>query len=76
MIVNVNGVTLYKSSGSQFWPILCRFNELPPFIVEIYYGNKKPSNVEDFALDFFTEYRNLRNDGVEFGGVKPNIEIF
>ena len=56
--------------------MLCRFNELPPFIVAIYYGNKKPSNVEDFALDFFTEYRNLRNDGVEFGGVKPNIEIF
>ena len=75
-IVNVDGVPLYKSSGAQFWPILCRFHKLPSFIVAIYYGNKKPSNVEDFVLDFFTEYRNLRNDGVEFGGVKLSIEIF
>ena len=76
LIVNVDGVLLYKSSGAQFWPILCRFHKLPPFIVAIYYGNKKPSNVEDFVLDFFTEYRNLRNDGVEFGGVKLSIEFF
>ena len=76
LIVNVDGVPLYKSSGAQFWPILCRFHTLPPSIVAIYYGNKKPSSVEDFVLDFFTEYRNLRNDGVEFGGVKLSIEIF
>ena len=76
MVVNVDGVPLCKSSGAQFWPILCRFYQLPPFIDAIYYGNKKPSNVKDFVLDFFTEYRNLRNDGVEYGGVKLNIEIF
>ena len=63
-------------SGAQFWPILCLFHKLPPFIVAIYYGNKKPSNVEEFVLDFFTEYRNLRNDGVEFVGVKLSIEIY
>ena len=56
LIVNVDGVPLYKSSGAQFWPILCRVYKLPPFIVAIYYGNKKPSNVEDFVLDFLTEY--------------------
>ena len=76
LMVNVDSVPLYKSSCAQFWPILCRFHKLPPFIVAIYYGNKKPSNVEDFVLDFFTEYRKSRNDGVEFGGVKLSIEIF
>ena len=76
LIVNVDGVPLYKSSGAQFWPVLCRFHKSPSFIVAIYYGNKKPYNVEDFILDFFTEYRNLRNEGAEFGGVKLNIEIF
>ena len=76
MIVNVDGVPLWKSSCAQFWPILCRFHKLPLFIVAIYYGNKKPSNVKDFVLDFFTEYRNLENDGVEFGGVNLSIEIF
>ena len=76
LIVDVDGVPLYKSSGAQFWPILCRFYKLPPFIVAIYYDNKKPSNVKDFVLDFFTEYRNLQNDGVEYGGVKLRIEIF
>ena len=52
LIVNVDGVPLYKSSGAQFWPILCCFHKLPPFIAAIYYGNKKPSNVEDIVLDF------------------------
>ena len=51
LIVNVDGVPLYKSSSAQFCPILCRFHKLPPFIVAIYCGNKKPSNVEDFVLD-------------------------
>ena len=67
LIANVDGVLLYKSSGAQFCPILCRFHKLRPFIVAIYYVNKKPPNVEDFVLDFFTEYKNLRNDGVQFG---------
>ena len=76
LILNIDGVPLYKSIGAELWPILCRFHKLPPFIVAIYYGNKKSSNVEDFVLDFFTEYRNLRNDGVRFGEVKLSIEIF
>ena len=76
LIVNVDGVPLYKSSGDQFWPILCRFHKLPTFIIAIDYGNKKPSNVEDFVLDFFKKYWNLQNDGVEFQGVKLSIEIF
>ena len=29
-----------------------------------------------FFLIFFTEYRNLRNSGIEFGGVKLSIESF
>ena len=76
MIVNVNDVPLYKRSRAQLWPILSRFYKLLSFIVLIYYSNKKPSSIEDFLFDFLTEYRNLRDNGIEFGGVKLSIESF
>ena len=73
LIVNLDLFPLFKSIGAQFWPILCRFHKLPPFTGAIYYSNKKPSNVEDFAHNFCTEYGNLWNDSEDFGGVQLSI---
>ena len=76
LIVSVDGVLLYKSISVQFWPIICCFHNLSSFIVGIYCGNRKWSNVKEFVLEFFTKYRNLQNDDGEFRGVKVDIEIF
>ena len=49
LIVNVDGVPLFKSSSQQFWPILVSVENLDDeFIVAIFYGNSKPNPLNDF----------------------------
>ena len=49
LTVNVNGLPVFKSSGSQIWPILCCLHKTTkPFVVALYYGQSKPSNLEEF----------------------------
>ena len=73
LVVDVDDALLCKSISAQFWSILCYFHKLPSFTVGIYYGNKKWSNVKEFALEFFTKYRNLEIVDIEFRGVKLGI---
>ena len=75
MILNVDGVVQYKSISTQLWSILRCFHKLSSFIVRIYYGNKKSSNLEEFVLELFTKYRNSQNEDREFRGVRLDIEI-
>ena len=75
LIVNVDGVPLYKSSGIQVWPILCMFDKMTPFIVAVFVGNKKPSNLEEFLQDFLHEYEILLESGFQHGGQLLNVNI-
>lgn len=52
--VNVDGLSLSKSSGSSFWPILCWFDSyhenklcFKPFPIGIYHGYHKPKSAND-----------------------------
>lgn len=60
--VSVDGLPLYKSSNAQFWPILCCVNRSSPFIVALFYGQSKPSSVEEFTGDFFNEMKHLQTN--------------
>ena len=64
LTVNIDGVPLFKSSTLQFWPILCSFNSLQPFIVALFCGRTKPSSVQDYLCDFLHELQNLRKNGI------------
>ena len=65
LIVNVDGVPLFKSSPRQFWPILVSIENLVHvFIVAIFYGNPKPNSLNDFLADFINEAKVLKNDGL------------
>lgn len=56
LFVNIDGIPLANSSSIQFWPILCKINQslykLEPFIVAVYCGQSKPSNIHDYLKDF------------------------
>lgn len=67
LLVNVDGVPVFKSSGTQFWPILCYFESFNPFLVALFYGNSKPDSVTDFLQDFLSEYEQLRQNGIVIG---------
>lgn len=50
LLINVDGVPLFKSSRKQLWPILClvftQHSYYQPFPVAIFCGNGKPSSLE------------------------------
>lgn len=69
--VSIDGVPIYKSVGTSFWPILCSIsNSMPyevglanPFIVGIYCGKKKPE-IDSYLKDFCCELKELLNNGL------------
>lgn len=54
--VNIDGLPIFKSSPSKFWPILGRlvWSKNEPFIISIFKGNVDP-NVHDFLHLFVRE---------------------
>ena len=73
LIVNVDGIPLFKSSLIQAWPILCRFSESTLFIVRIFCAKSKPSNSNEYMRDFITEFKALKQNGFLFNNIHRNI---
>lgn len=64
--INIDGLPLTKSSGSQFWPILVKIDELKqlrPFPIAVYHGENKPDNSNIF-LQKFTEEIKILQEGL------------
>ncbi|XP_065651981.1 uncharacterized protein LOC136079708 isoform X1 [Hydra vulgaris] len=68
LVVNIDGLPLFKSSNTRLWPILCSFSGLSPFFVAVCCGTHKPDPVSDFINDFLEEYSGLNEDGLNFNG--------
>nr|CAH0103370.1 unnamed protein product [Daphnia galeata] len=71
IIVNVDGLPIAKSSGSQLWPILGKIKNLAqskPFIIGLYHGNSKPSDSNAYLSAFVEELLLLIANGVEWAG--------
>lgn len=66
MKVNVDGVPLFKSKNTHFWPILGSFAKFSPFLIALWCGEGKPSGLKDFLRDFLEEYKNLLTVGLTF----------
>lgn len=78
IIIHVDGIPVSKSSGSQFWPILCSihgYKESKVIIIGIYHGLKKPENVNDFLYDFVCEATQLLQEGLQYDGRVVEVEI-
>ena len=75
---NIDGLSLHKSTGKQFWPILVRI--VSPFkskisTIGVYYGKSKPSNLE-FLNEFIQELKDLLSNGIAFNGKNLGISLF
>lgn len=65
--VNVDGLPIYNSSRSEFWPILCNIQEIPevkPLIIGIFCGEGKPASLTEFLEDFVREAKQAMTDGI------------
>ena len=79
LILNVNGLPIAKSSGSQLWPILVKIRNFPnskPFIIGLFHGNEKPGDVNEYLSALVEELLNLYSNGLEWDGQIVNVELF
>ena len=68
LLINIDGLPLFKSSLRQLWPILARFNDSPVFIVALYCGYSKPPSLDDYMKEFLSEIRKLIENGLQHEG--------
>lgn len=75
LIFNVEGIPVAKSSNKQCWPIVCKphFKEysVSPFPVAIYFGNTKPSWIEQFI----EEFNHLIENGLRYNEVVYGVSV-
>lgn len=79
LLINVDGIPLYKSSNIQFWPILCKVFNQPdvykPFLVAVYCGKEKPKNVNNYLEKFVAEINHLQEVGIQIDDVLFQVSI-
>ena len=75
LFINIDGISLFKSSNTQLWPILASFQLAVPFVVALYCGSSKPDSCEEFLKEFLDEYRDLEVFGLHYNGKKFNVNI-
>lgn len=80
-LINTDGLPVAKASGSQVWPIQCRFfdslmEDWPVFVLGVFQGNSKPANVNDYMEDFVNEILHLQENGFLYRGKLIKIIIF
>ena len=73
--INVDGLPLFKSTNAQLWPILGCFGNFPVFPIALFYGNAKPTSVEDYLDDFLQEFSRLKLSGFTFESQKISLDI-
>nr|XP_042912828.1 uncharacterized protein LOC122272862 [Parasteatoda tepidariorum] len=79
LLVNVDGLPLAKSSGSQLWPILgsLSYNLNAPcvFPIGIFHSNQKPENPNLFLNKFVEEMNKLIKNGIVDNGKHYKIDL-
>ena len=75
---NIDGLPLFKSTNTQFWPILCRVVEpfeSKPFVVGLFSGNQKPQNVHEYLQSFKAEVTELIQNGIQVSNTGHNFGV-
>ena len=75
LLINVDGLPLYKSSPKSVWGILCVLNDSEVFVVCLYYGKKKPEPVDEYLFDFLSEWRTVRQNGISIDNKTYHFRI-
>ena len=75
---NIDGLPLWRSSRTQFWPIICRIinaEDGSEFMVSLHCGEGKPTSLKAFLAPFLTELKNLLENGIHHLGKQFAVKI-
>jgi len=76
LIVNVDGLPLFKSSRTEFWPILGLIRgQSNPFPIGIWSGTGKPSSHNEYLRPFVDEATTLQDHGFSYNGTHFGVKI-
>lgn len=76
--INVDGLPISKSSGSQFWPILACIENIAlnyVFPIGVFHGYSKPNDPNEFLKQFVDDYLKLKEKGISYQGRILNLNI-
>ncbi|CAG9763551.1 unnamed protein product [Ceutorhynchus assimilis] len=76
--INVDGLPLAKSSGSQFWPILCNIENLNNdfvFPVGVYHGFSKPVDPNEFLKYVADDFFQISSQGFKYKNKDIQVRI-
>ncbi|KAK4883368.1 hypothetical protein RN001_006687 [Aquatica leii] len=75
--LNVDGLPISKSNGSQFYPILCNLFCNPNYvqIIGLYHGKAKPKYANDLLEDFVNEVVSLTINGFQYNNKTYELKI-
>ena len=79
ILVNIDGLPLFKSSDVELWPILGFIEgSSSPFVIALWSGSGKPSCVDGYLEDFKREYQSLLESGIdtERGTLEFSLKCF
>lgn len=74
--LNVDGVSLSKSSSSKFWPVLAAIRTdfyTTPVLVGLYHGAKDPADANVYLEPFVEEMKNIEINGIQVG--ENNVRV-
>nr|XP_047138995.1 uncharacterized protein LOC124814932 [Hydra vulgaris] len=75
LIVNLDGLPLFKSSNTQLWPLLCQFGSKPLFPVAFFCGKQKPNSSMEFLRQFLEEFKMLLENGLVYKDNFFNVSL-
>jgi len=73
--VNIDGLQLFKSTSTQFWPILglTSLNK-SPFVIGLYCGTSKPS-INEYLSDFIEEFKEIKKNKITYNSDIVDVSI-
>ena len=74
LMINIDGLPVFKSSSLSLWPILIQFDSFQPIGVAYYCGRSKPPFVS-FLYDFVQELLHLLRDGIIFNKCHYTVKV-
>lgn len=74
---NIDGIPLFKSSQTEFWPILCSvqdYDTVAPFPIAIFCGTGKPP-IDEYFKEFVAELKHLLEHGFVCAGISFKLWV-
>lgn len=75
---NIDGLPLWRSSRTEFWPILCRvinIRDTSEFMVSLHCGVGKPLSLSTYLKPLIDELQDLLANGIYHNGHQYQIKI-